>query len=195
MKVLGSLLTLILCLNVHAQSRDEILEEFLKERKKMMESIMKMFEEDSHFGDSFFDDDFDPFKGMKSFKGTGQKIDIEEKYEEDGSISILITPKQENMSLDIQTKDGFIIIKSETKVEEKNEQGGSTFKNYSMSSFSRSIAIPDGYSAKGPVAEGKSLKISLVPSSEVKKIMQKPDPSKTNDGKMPIMKRAGEETI
>ena len=106
MKFLLTVLSLsFLSLSGYGQSRDEIIEDFIEQRKKMMEQMIEMFHDDFN-GDSFFQDDFDPFdsfSNMKSFSGVGSQIKIEEKYEEDGTISLIITPQKDNLSLDIKT--------------------------------------------------------------------------------------------
>ena len=193
MKLILGLLFILNSTLAFSQTREEMIEQFMRERKEMMKQMMKMFRDDFSGMDNFFEDDFDPFDSMKSFKGGGTNVEIEEKYEDDGSISIIITPKSENISLDIKTDNGMITIKSDMKT--KIEENGST--SFSSSSYSRSIAIPQGYSAKAPVAAGKGLKISLVPNGKVKKIMdsnkKRPKPSK--DLKVPIGKQPGEDMI
>jgi HSP20 family molecular chaperone IbpA len=173
MKTMMVLMSLLFSVQVLAQTRDELLEEFMQERRKMMESMMEMFNES--FEDDFFDTT-DPWGDMKSFKGVGSNISIEEKYEKDGSISILIKPQNKDVNLDIQTTDEMITIKSE--IRQKSDSG------MSMSSFSKSIGIPNGYKAKSPEAVDGGIKISLVPSSEVKSIMQ----DKKKDAK-PLLKQ------
>ena len=73
----------------YAQTREEMMEEFMRERNKMMKQMIQMFQDDFN-NDDFFQDDFDPFGSNKSFKGIGSNVDIEEKYEKDGSISIKV---------------------------------------------------------------------------------------------------------
>jgi HSP20 family molecular chaperone IbpA len=185
----------LLSLSAFGQTREEILQEFMKERKQMMQQMIQMFQDDFG-GDDILSDKMDPFGSNKSFKGAGSSVEIEEKYETDGSISIIITPKKENMALDIQTKDGMITIKSEMNVEEENKKGSNSFKSFSRSSFSRSIGIPQGYSAKSPTASGKGIKISLIPSAKVKKILSpKKKPQNSNSGLVPIKKKSGEDTL
>lgn len=175
-------------------SHDEIIHKFLEQRKNMMEDIMKAFDDDEFFKDDFFDDEMmDALKqfglgGFKGFQGRGNNISVQERMEKDGSISVVITPKQKDAKLDIVTKENSIVIKSEVKVEEENVQGQSRSKTISTRSFSQSVAIPQGYKAQNPKKEGESIVISLVPN---KKNILKPD----NKGRMPIQKAPGEETI
>lgn len=199
MRIFTLLMTCIFSLSLFAQTREELIEEFRRERAKMMNEIMKMFQDDFSGSDTFFDDmDMDSLFSDRSFMGGGQNVSVEQKYEKDGSISILITPKNENVSLDIQTTESMITIKSETKVEQVDDENGNTTKSYSMSSFSKSISIPSGYTAQKPVAAGKSLKIVLMPKSGMKNIItpknsQKIAPKKQE--KVPVGKRPGEETL
>jgi len=179
-------------LNVFAQNKthSDLMEDFLNQRQKMMESVFKAFDDDD-----FFKDDVFPDTGISGFAqgmpSMGGQIKIDQKEESDGSISIMITPENEGMSLDIDTKDDFITIKSETKIIDKKDQNGNTFQSQSISRSSRSISIPPGYKAKTPEAVGKSIKISLVPDEDIKKL---PSPGHKN-GRVPIMKSPGDETI
>jgi HSP20 family molecular chaperone IbpA len=145
-----------------AQTREEILEEFRKERQEMMSEILEIFQSDS-MGEAFFDDDMNPFDNIKKLRDRSN-VTVEEKHEDNGSISVLITPKSDQIELDIQTKHNMITIKSETKIEEESLSGGSSFKNVSSSSYSQSISIPQGYIAESPVTDGRGLKIVLRPA-------------------------------
>jgi hypothetical protein len=192
MKGLISLIILFISFNVLSQTREEIVEQFMKERKQMMEQMIKIFQDDFN-NDDFFKDDIDPFKKGSSFKSFGTNVLIEEKYENDGSISIIITPKTQNMSLDIQTKKNSIVIKTELNITESKDQGEQSSRFSSKSSSTKSIQIPQGYKAVSPVGYGKGIKVSLVPLEGIKK---KSVPKKKFHKKMiPIGKRPGEETI
>ena len=104
---------------------------FIEQRKKMIEGIMKAFDDDEFFkgdADAFDDKMFDQirkqgFRGFQGFNSSGNNVKVEEKIEEDGSISVIITPKSKNIKLDIQTTNDQIVIKSErmSDVENKNE--------------------------------------------------------------------------
>ena len=181
-----------------AQTREELIEQFMKERRQMMEQMMKIFQDDFE-NDSFLGDDFDPFgtfpKG-NSFHGGGKNVKIDEKYEDDGSISIIITPQNKNINMDIQTNENLITIKTEMRIEEETKEGGNSIKSYSSSSSTRSIPIPQGYKAKSPVASGKTgIKISLVPQGEIKDHIKKKAKPKKSPNLRPIGKKPGEETI
>lgn len=203
MRLLAIISILICSFHSFAQTREELIEEFQRERAKMMQEIMKMFQDDFSGADSFFDDfddmDMDTLFNNRSFTGGGANVSVEQKYEDDGSMTILITPKNENVSLDIQTTDNMITIKSETRVEQTDEQGTNRTKSYSRSSFTKSIGIPTGYVAQKPVPEGKSIKIVLSPKDQMKKIVvpksTKKEKPKPKQEKIPIGKRPGEEML
>ena len=175
-------------------SHDEIIQRFLDQHKKMMKDIMKAFDDDEFFNDDFFKDDmFESLKrhGLGAYKGftcSGDNIKVEERMEKDGTISVVITPQNKNTNLDIESTDNMITIKSKVKVEEENTQGQSKSKSISMQSFSRSVGIPQGYKASAPKKDGKSIVISLVPES--KNVL-----SPRKDGRVPIKKAPGEQTI
>lgn len=190
---------LILCSSLSSwaqKSHEEILQDFLKQRKAMMEQMMKAFDDDAFFSDDFDDDKlFDSLQkngisGFRGFNTSGKNVKVEENIQKDGSIDVLITPQNKNVKLDIQTTKNSIVIKSETHEEVKNESQSGMTQSISRSSYSQSVSIPDGYEAKSPVQVGDSIKISLRPSKSSKKIIFKKD-----DDKKPIGKRRGEETI
>lgn len=183
---------MIFSINTIAQTREEILQQFMEERKIMMEQMIEMFQNDFE-SDSFFQSDVPDSLNSFGGKTLGNNFQIEEKEERDGSISIIITPQTENMSLDIQTKDNSIIITSEMKVEESNEQGEQRFKSFSKSSSSKVVNIPKGFTAKAPIVEGKGFKISLIPSSKVDSTSKKKYFKKK--GMVPIGKMPGEDTL
>lgn len=189
-KCLLSILIFLSSLNVYSQQdHNEIIERFLSERKKMMEEIMKAFDDDAFFKDDSFNDEtlFDSFK-FKGFRGRGENVKIEEVMEKDGTISIFITPLNKNQKLDINTGSDRITIKTETITSEKNEDKSGTKTSMFSSSFSRTIPIPEGYKALSPVKDGERIKISLSPS--------KKNPLKPNkDGRIPVPKPDGGQTI
>lgn len=152
--------------NNSARTHEELLEEFMQQRREMMKSMMDMMNE------AFEEDDFfrmdDSFGRPQGLKGSGQNVSVEEKYEDDGSITILIKPESDNVNLDIQTRDNRITIKSEIRQETKGDENGNSFSSYSMSSSTKSIGIPEGYTAKGPEAFEGAVKISLIPNAKVK---------------------------
>ena len=183
MKKIISIFFIFISCQLLAQTRDEIIEEFKRERQKMMQEVLKMFE--SHtMNDSFFDMSID------SFGSSAGLVKVEKIQEEDGSISVFIKPKNKKTQLDIQTLKDRILIKSETKVEES----GSSFQNFSSSSYSQTIAIPQGYIAESPVPENDALKIVLRPASQIKK-KNKVEKKKTKPELVPIGKSPGEETL
>lgn len=172
----------------HAQTREELIQEYMKERTKMMSEIMKMFKESSFATDDFFKDDMHPFDNIERLKKMrGDNVTIEEKNEKDGSISVTITPKDKSTQLDISTDNNRITIKTETKVKETVDEEGNSFTSMSSSSSTRSISIPDGFQAMAPKQVGSGILITLSPTS--KKLR------KVYKDKVPVKKRAGEITI
>jgi HSP20 family molecular chaperone IbpA len=186
------------------KDHDQIIQDFLKQRKKMMEEIMKAFDEDKFFKD--FDDDFfndDIFEKMRKhglgsmpgFRGGSQNVNVQEIIEEDGTISIIIKPTNENMKLDVQTTESQIIINAETLMEEKNEGQQGNTSSFFKSSFSRTIAIPQGYVAQAPTVVEGGMKIRLVPRDK-NFLKKKSIKGKKKGGDMkPVGKQPGEETI
>lgn len=172
----------------YGQTRDEIIEEFRRERAKMMQEIMKMFKDDSFMNDDFFGEDMHPFDNIERLKKLrGDNVAIEEKNEKDGSISITITPKNKDINLDISTDNNMITIKTETKVKETVDEEGNTFSSMSSSQSMRSISIPEGFEAMPPEQVGDGIKISLKPTKKKVKDIYK--------DKVPVQKRPGEMTI
>lgn len=184
MKKILSLLMLIMACNLAAQTRDEMIEEFMQERKKMMESIMNLFNEE--FEQDFFDTN-DPFGNVGAFKGGGNSVSVEEKYEDNGDISIIIKPKGEHVNLDINTTENMITIKSEVKQQTKTDEQGNSFQSSFSSSSSQSIGIPSGYKAKDPVAVDGGIKITLVPSTRMKHTIN-PNQHKNKPKKKTLLK-------
>ena len=186
------------------KSHDEILQQFLKQRKQMMEEIMKSFDDDSFFkdfdktfGDELDDDFFKQLKkrgfgGIRGFEHSGDSISIEEKVGDDGTISIIIKPKNKDMKLDIQTTDDQIIINAETMVKEENQSQQGSSQSFYKSSVTRSVGIPQGYQALPAEPLEGGLKIRLVQKD--KNYFKKHNKQKPNS-KKPVGKRPGEETI
>lgn len=175
------------------KSHDELIQEFIQQRQKMMEDMMKAFDDDDFFKDDFGDDRiFQQLKkhgigGFGGFKTRGENVSIEEKVKDDGSIDVVITPMNENVNLNIETKDNRITIKSETRIEEETDNNGSLSKSYSSSSFSRSVGIPAGYRAQDPKQVEKSIVITLIPKKENSLLK--------NKGRQPIKRKKGEKVI
>lgn len=193
MKLFVFCITIFLPFYSLAQSPEQIIEQFKKERQEMMSEILKMFQSNP-LQDSFFDSGMHPFDEVNKLRN-GSSVDVEEVYEKDGSISILIIPKSEETQLDIQTTESKIIIKSSSQVEQTTKEQGSSFKSISSQSFTRSISIPSGYMAKTPVTKDKKLIIKLIPLlKNQNKIKKETQPSKVRDLK-PVGKSPGEQTI
>ena len=177
------------------KSHDEILQEFLKQRQKMMEEMMRAFDDDDFFKDNDFGGDkvFQQLKkhgigGFGSFKTEGQNVSVEEKIKKDGSIDIIITPKNENINLNIETKNNRITIKSEMRVDEESENAGNVSRSLRSSSFSRSVSIPIGYIAQDPKQVEKSIVITLIPEGK-KNLLKK------KNGREPIKRKKDEKVI
>ena len=172
----------------YAQTRDELIQEYMKERSKMMGEIMKMFQDDGLLGDDFFKEDMHPFDNIERLKKLrGDNVTIEEKNEKDGTISITITPKNKDIDLDISTENNRITIKTETKVKESVDEEGNSFTSMSSSKSTRSISIPEGFEAMPPKQLGEGILISLKPKSQkIKKVYK---------DRVPVKKRPGEMTI
>jgi hypothetical protein len=192
MKILTCVLLALISFSALAQkSHEQMIQEFLNQRKQMMKDVMKAFDDDS-----FFDDDFDDsslfdqiskqgLSGFNGFNTRGKNIKIVEKINNDGTIIILITPANDKVKLDIETTVSFINIKS--------EQLNKTSSSHSQSSYSQSISIPRGFKAQAPSQEGKTIKIALVPTKSKSKIFY--PKVKDNSNIKPIGKRKGEGTI
>lgn len=187
-------LSMLFTTNLFAQDADEVIQKFLEQRKQMMEEIMKAFDDDDFFkGDAFDDKMFDQLRkhglgGFHGFNSIGHNVKVEEKVEKDGSISVIITPQNKNMKVDIKTTKDQIVITSEMIMDQKNKSDQGTSRQYSNSSSSQTIRIPFGYEAKTPTTKGQSIVISLVPKD---KSNFKPN----SKGRIPVQKRTGEETI
>lgn len=172
----------------YAQTREEIIEEFRRERSEMMKGIMKMFKDDEFLNDDFFSDDMHPFDNIERLKKLrGDNVAIEETNEKDGSISIKITPKNKDISLDISTESNRITIKTETKVKETVDEEGNSSTMMSNSSSTRSISIPEGFEAMPPKQVGEGIVILLRPSTaKIKKVYK---------DRIPVKKQPGDITI
>lgn len=196
MKVCCLFFVALFSLNTLAQTREEILEDFRRQRQEMMKQMIQLFQDD--FDSDLFQHDIDPFGKQKKFMGSSQSVKIEEKYNDDGSIEIVITPKDKNIALDIKTENNRITIKSEKRVETKNDQNGNTFSSFSSSSSTQSIGVPEGYKATGPVVVDKGLKFTLTPIDKVVKTLKpkrKLIKTKPRVDRVPIGKRPGEDTL
>jgi HSP20 family molecular chaperone IbpA len=160
----------------------------------MMEEIMKAFDDDGFMKDDAFDDKmFDQLRkhglgGFHGFNSTGHNVKVEEHVEKDGTISVIITPQNKNLKVDIKTTENQIVITSEMMEEVENENKQGRTRSYSKSSSSQTVRIPQGYTAKNPTSKDGSVIISLVPKE---KSQFKPD----SKGRIPVQKKDGEKTI
>ena len=197
MKGLFVLSLMLLCQLTWSQSREDLLKQFHEQRKEMLNQIQKMFH-DSFMDDPFFNDDFDPFGGLKQMRSAqGDNVKISEEYKENGEIHIKVMPQSKSVKLEIETDDNSIVIKSETKVEEETKEEGSAFKSYSSSSYRRSIPVPNGYKVK----ESKQIKegwlFVLASDGSIPKIAPRKKIGKPKPGsdKTPLGPQEGETII
>ena len=102
-------LVLFFSFSSYSQTAEEIFEQMIKEREQMMGKISQMFA----------DDDF--FSGFDNLRAFQSGVSVNKVQEDDGSISVLIVPTDQNMKLDISTSSSSIKITAKTIVEEKND--------------------------------------------------------------------------
>jgi hypothetical protein len=185
---------LIFSFSVNAQNsnqmrsdKEKMMEEFMKSRKQMMDTMLDAFGKDDFFEDDMDDDFFksilgDRFKTLRTGFG-GNLVTVNQVRNSDGTIDVFIKPKDKSVQVDIETKGQMIIVKGKQseKIENTNKSGTSSSMN--QSSFSNSISIPFGYVAGSPVAVEDQIKITLT--------RKKLSPN----GKIPIGKKSGESTL
>ena len=131
-------ISLIYSVQGFSQTRTEIMEELKKDRAEMLREISKIFADDSFIQSQLFAD----------VKRAPKPVVIEEKQNNDGSVDLVITPKNKDVSLDISTNNKTIVIKWDYK--KKNSSG------------SQSFYIPEGYIANAPISKGKALIIKII---------------------------------
>jgi HSP20 family molecular chaperone IbpA len=169
--------------------REKMMAEFMKSRKRMMDTMLDAFGEDEFFKEGMEDDFFksilgDRFKKLDSGFGNQKSlISINQVRNKDGSIEVFIKPKDESVQLDIETKDEAIVVKGKHMEKIENKNNGHVSTSMSQSSFSNSIRIPFGYKAGEPEAIKDQIKIVLSPN--------RVNPA----GKVPVGKRNGENTL
>jgi HSP20 family molecular chaperone IbpA len=199
MKALIFLLTSFLSFNLWAQKdHDQIIRDFLEQRRRMMEEMMK------HFNDDFFNnDDFDKMGGEKFFglSSGSQGVRVERRTEKDGSIVLEIIPESKDVQFEINTDNQNVTIKGKVsnKVDSKSQTGGKS-QSVFESSFQQSYSIPYGYKALNPEQKGDSIILKLVPSKDAKKLPQmksiNPAPKKEeSEDLIPIDPNPGDITI
>lgn len=74
---------------------------------------------------------------------------VTELYTKDSVILEMDVTDIDNSSMNIEVKNGQISIKGEARIEQKNESGGSSSSSVMVSSFSRSLPVPEGTRASG----------------------------------------------
>ena len=190
MKNIVLFFTIILISPSYSDSTQDYMSKLRQERMKMKEQILKMFNNGMSMGDFFDSDSISSFDNLRS----SSSVIVNEEVNSDGSIDIIIKPKSKDTNLEVDVSDKAIIIKSESRVEEKTENGSGTFSSFSSSSFSQSIPIPAGYFASKPDYSGDGVKIVLKNSQTAKSKSIKGNTSR-DMGLVPIGKEPGEETL
>ena len=105
------LAVLITSFNTYSQDdeTDKIVQQFLNQRKVMIEEIMDAFDDDVFLKNRFTDDTlFDAlrkkgFSALPNSRHSNDNVKVEEKAQKDGSILVIITPKNKKIKLDIKT--------------------------------------------------------------------------------------------
>lgn len=139
----------------YSQTSEEIRAEYRRERRAMMQEMMKMLKQDPSDILKDFDQQADPFEHIERLREKSRnRIRVTQSREIDGSISIIIHLNKKNANIDISTKDNIITIKS--------TQNAKTNNTKQVSHFSQSISIPPGYTQKEPTQVKEGLKISLI---------------------------------
>lgn len=152
------ILLFVLITSAHAKDeRYRMIEEFMKQRNKMMNDLMN---DDSFFsGQGMFNDDLMDKFDNNSFGSNrfASNVTITQTKKDNGDIKVVITPKSKNIKLDIQTTDQLLTVTSKTLIEQEDDsdRGKSVIK--SVSSLSQSIGIPFGYELGAPKTEGDSV--------------------------------------
>lgn len=159
---MAKLILILLCCNLSFANEDrrQMIEDFLKQRDKIMKGMVDSFGDDSFFsGQSMFSDDllekFD--KNLFGQSKFATQVTISQVRQENGDIMVSITPKSKNIKLDIQTTDDLLTVTSKTLMEQEDESDRGKAVIKSMSSSSQSIAIPTGYKLSSPKAQGDSV--------------------------------------
>ena len=177
--------------NKNLSERDKMIQEFMRDRRKMMDQMLQAFGEDDFFADDFGadrDDDF--FKGIlgsrfQSTSGLGVSlVNIKRIQKDNGEIEIYLKPKDKSITMEFETTTSAIIVKAKqgSKVENNNKLGIQS--SMSQSQFTRSISIPLGFKASAAKALGDRVLIVLKPAKK-----------KSPSGRVPIQKPKGETSI
>jgi HSP20 family molecular chaperone IbpA len=182
-----SLLTFF-SINVYSQGQaQDMMDRFMEHRRRMMEEMEKMFEDD------FFKDDF--FSGPDAIIGDmGMKsrsnIEITEEHKENGDYIVYVKPLDKNIKLDIKTEKNLITISGE-QVSDQEITGETSSRSFMKSSFSRSIMVPQGYTVTGPTQEGERIKFVMKPEMAGAKSQGK----RRKNKRIPILKDKDDQTI
>lgn len=165
MKLLKSLLlsTLVFSsLNTYAQSSQDIMEEFMKMRKEMFDSIMS----DSFNGDDFEGRVMEMMKQMDQQMGQGKAIDswpnISDSFnlgganwtESETHRVLTVKVKQiKDKPLDIKIQNGMVTLKGQTESVAGNSK--------SISNFQKSYSIPSDVDQTNPEFENSTDQILI----------------------------------
>ena len=172
-----------------SNSQDDMMKEFIKSRQRMMNEMIKAFDEESFTSDYMSEDFLKDILGYKFNENFGESesmVGIKQVQKTDGSVDLFLKPRDQSVSMDIDTQESVIIIKAVQKSEVKNESKKQVTRKISRGEYSQSITIPFGFTASSPKVVDGRVKITLTPNKK-----NKPD---LIDRK-PITKRKGEGVI
>ena len=172
-----------LCFSQDQQSAGSMLEQMIQQQKKMLE----MMKEDSSSFDEYVNKMFERMRGSAfgTFDGDTfqlQRDNIRTSWEETPGEFIYIIQYKKGDSVNIDIKDGMVILSGMQTKEVKNQKG--EVVNRSQSSFQRSESIPSNVDIKNPEFKNKKELIQIVfkkISSNIK------NPSKTK--KQPLKRQ------
>lgn len=136
MRFVVVILIFMYALSCFGQTRQEMIEQFKKDRAQMLNTISEIFGDDAFVQQEVFG------------KKLEQDVSITEKSNADGTVTIVILPKSKDVSLDIKTDEDNISISWKSK---KTSRSGS-----------QSLRIPRGYKALSPTQDKKSILIQIV---------------------------------
>lgn len=163
----------------YAQTREDFIENFMKERKEMMKKMDEMVKSAMNDNDSF---DYE----------SKSSVNINQIKENDGTISIYIGPTNKNVDLKIKSTDSLIKVTTRSNFREQKGESSSRSVFSSSSSSSQIISIPDGFKAlPAQTTEDDRLLIKLVKhKGKIRSIKNKQDFSR-----LPIKKSSRDRSL